>query len=114
MEALPALAKLGAKIVIVVLLGGFLGATLVRIAPGFGVDEEELDTRLSRESIQALRQAQPSDNLLVFYFHYLGRLLRGDLGTSRTLQKPVAQLLRERFPETLKSVASGLALGWVL
>jgi hypothetical protein len=30
-------------------LGGFLGATLVRLAPGFGVDEEELDSRLNQE-----------------------------------------------------------------
>lgn len=37
------LLKLAAKILITVLLGGFLGATLVRLAPGFGVDEEELN-----------------------------------------------------------------------
>jgi peptide/nickel transport system permease protein len=109
------LAKLAGKIVIVVLLGGFLGATLVRFAPGFGVDEEELDTRLNNESIQALRQAQGQDrNLLSFYSRYLGRLFHGDLGVSRTLQRPVSQLLAERFPETLKSVGLGLAVGWTL
>jgi len=52
---LSALPKLAAKILITVLIGGFLGATLVRLAPGFGVDEEELDARLSAQSIQALR-----------------------------------------------------------
>jgi peptide/nickel transport system permease protein len=109
------LAKLAGKIVIVVLLGGFLGATLVRFAPGFGVDEEELDTRLNNKSIQALRQAQGQDrNLLSFYSRYLGRLFHGDLGVSRTLQRPVSQLLAERFPETLKSVGLGLAVGWTL
>ena len=55
---LSGLAKLAVKILTVVLLGGFLGATLVRLAPGFGVDEEELDVRLSNESIQTLRQAK--------------------------------------------------------
>jgi peptide/nickel transport system permease protein len=96
-----------------VLLGGFLGATLVRFAPGFGVDEDELDVRLSSQSIQALRAARAGDsNLFVFYFHYLGRLAHGDLGDSRTLQRPVSQLVRERLPETAKSVAAGLALGW--
>lgn len=109
------MAKLAGKIVIVVLLGGFLGATLVRFAPGFGVDEEELDTRLNNKSIQALRQAQGQDrNLLSFYSRYLGRLFHGDLGVSRTLQRPVSQLLAERFPETLKSVGLGLAVGWTL
>jgi peptide/nickel transport system permease protein len=101
--------------VIVVLLGGFLGAALVRLAPGFSVDEEELDSRLSSESVEALRQAHASDNnLFAFYFHYLNRVAHGDLGVSRTLQQPVLRLIRERFPETLKSVGLGLLLGWSL
>jgi peptide/nickel transport system permease protein len=108
------LAKLAGKILVVVLLGGFLGATLVRFAPGFGVDEGELDTRLNTASIQSLRDSgQQERNLLTFYCGYLGRLLRGDLGTSRTLQRPVSRLLAERFPETLKSVGLGLLLGWI-
>ena len=109
------LAKLAAKMLIAVLLGGFLGATLVRLAPGFGVDEEELDTRLNGQSMQALREQQaPERNLFVFYFRYLNRLMHGDLGISRTLQRPVSQLVAERLPETLKSVGLGLALGWAL
>jgi peptide/nickel transport system permease protein len=109
------LGKHVAKILITLLLGGFLGATLVRFAPGFGVDEEDLDTRLNQQSIQALRQARAhQESLGVFYLHYLARILRGDLGTSRTLQQPVRRLLAERIPETLKSVALGLALGWTL
>ena len=112
-ETPSALAKLAAKILITVLLGGFLGATLVRFAPGFGIDEEELDARLSAQSIQALRQSRAEDsNVFVFYFHYLNRLLHGDLGISRTLQRPVRQLVAERLPETLKSVAAGMTLGW--
>jgi peptide/nickel transport system permease protein len=112
---LSRLAKLAAKILIAVLLGGFLGATLVRLAPGFGVDEEELDTRLNAQSLQALRGQQASEkNLFVFYLHYLNRLLHGDLGVSRTLQRPVSQLVAERLPETLTSVGLGLALGWAL
>ena len=109
------LAKLVGKVLVVVLLGGFLGATLVRFAPGFGIDEEELDTRRSDQSIRALRQMDgPKSNLVVFYISYLRRMIGGDLGTSRTLERPVSRLLAERFPETLKSVGSGLALGWVL
>lgn len=105
--------KLAVKILITVLIGGFLSATLVRFAPGFGVDEDQLDVRLSHQSIQALRETRASDsNLFVFYFRYLNRLVHGDLGDSRTLQRPVSQLLAERLPETLKSVALGLALGW--
>ena len=109
------LAKLVGKGLVVVLLGGFLGATLVRFAPGFGIDEEELDIRLSDQSIRALRQVDaPKSNVVVFYLSYLRKMIGGDLGTSRTLQRPVSRLLAERFPETLKSVGSGLALGWIL
>lgn len=102
-----------ARLVLVLGLGGFLGATLVRLAPGYGVDEEELDSRLNRDSIQALRQSHASqDSLAVFYAGYLNKLLHGDLGVSQTLHQPVRQLLAERFPETLKSVGIGLALAW--
>jgi peptide/nickel transport system permease protein len=103
------------RIVLVLLLGGFLGATLVRIAPGYGVDEEELDSRLSRDSLQALRQSRSSDsNLVAFYAHYWDQLLHGDLGTSQSLHEPVRQLLAERLPETLRSMGWGLALAWGL
>ncbi len=110
---LRTLGRHAARIFIVLMLGGFLGATLARLAPGFGQDEEELDSRLSRESVAALRQSHGEEERLpAFYAHYLGRLLRGDLGESQTLEEPVRQLLAERFPDTLASVGLGLALGW--
>jgi len=109
------LARSAATVLITALIGGFLGATLLRFAPGYGVDEAELDARLSNSSIQAIRQANgDQENILVFYAHYLGRMARGDLGMSRTLRQPVLQLLRERAPETLKSLGLGLLLGWTL
>ena len=107
-------AKHAIRVVLVVLLGGILGATLIRFAPGFGVDEAELDTRLNHESIEAMRHARTNDGVVSFYVSYFGRLFRGDLGMSQTLQRPVAELLRERLPETMKAVGLGLAFGWVL
>jgi peptide/nickel transport system permease protein len=104
-----------ATILLTVVLGGLLGATLVRFAPGFGIDEEELDARRSAASIEAIRQANSAEsNVLVFYIHFLGRMAHGDLGFSRTLDRPVAELVAERLPETLKSVAWGVLLGWTL
>jgi peptide/nickel transport system permease protein len=102
-------------ILITVLVGGFLCASLVRFSPGFGVDEAELDPSHSAASIAAMRQENGADeNIVAFYLHYLYRMAHGDLGTSRTLNRPVAELIRERFPETMKSVATGLLLGWIL
>ncbi len=106
--------KHAARIVATILLGGLLGATLLRTAPGFGIDNEELDPRLNHASVVALRQNQPGGNLLSFYFHHLSSLFHGDLGTSRTFERPVSQLLRERAPETLKLVGLGLLVGWAL
>ena len=112
---LSRVARHAGRIALTLILGGFLGATLVRVAPGFGVDEAELDSRLSAQSIEALRASQPaSENLAAFYWHYVARIVHGDFGVSRSLQRPVAELLRERAPETAKSVALGLLLGWAL
>lgn len=109
------LTRHAARVLFILLLGGFLGATLVRLAPGFGVDEQELDSRLNRESVESLRQARSvHDSLPQYYLHYLNHLLHGDLGTSRSLQQPVRHLLAERLPETLECVCFGLALGWIL
>jgi len=97
------------------LLGGILGATLVRFAPGFGVDERELDTRLREDSVQALRQSHSNErNLLKFYGAYLEGVLHGDLGVSHSFARPVAGLFAERLPMTLRTVALGLVGGWLL
>lgn len=98
-----------------VLLGGLLSATLVRLAPGFSVDERELDPHLNAESVQAIRQARQRDhNIFRFYLSYMNRALHGDLGTSLALNQPVRTLLRDRAPLTLRLLSTGLALAWIL
>ena len=100
------------RILLTVLLGGLLGATLVRLGPGFGVDERELDSRLNAESQQAIRAEHAGDNnIAVFYLRYLSGVVRGDFGFSRSLNRPVAELLRERLPLTLTSLAYGVLGG---
>ena len=106
------LKRLGA-LLLTLLVGGFLGASLVRLGPGFGTDERELDPRLSAGSIAALRQEHAAgNNLAGYYFHYLTGLLKGDMGVSRSLSRPVSELLRERFPVTLRAIGLGLGIGW--
>ena len=93
--------------------GGLLSASLVRLAPGYGVDERELDPRLSQASMEAIRNAhRVNSNLLSYYGRYLARAIRGDLGSSEWLQQPISSLFKERFPVTAKSVASGVLLAW--
>lgn len=103
------------SIAALVLIGGLLSATLVRLAPGFNTDERELDPSLNAESIRALHAERAGEsNILHFYVAYLSGALHGDLGTSHSLGQPVGSLLRERWPVTLRVAGIGLLLGWVL
>jgi len=43
------------------------------------------------------------------YFRYMGKLLKGDLGESLSMKRPVTEVFFERFPATLK-----MALGSIL
>ncbi len=116
---LAELAKQAAKklagILALVLLGGLLSATLVRLAPGFDSDEHELDPALSAESVRALRQSRAAEhNVLKYYATYLRGAMHGDLGTSHALGQPVQNLLRERWPVTVRIAGLGLLLAWFL
>jgi peptide/nickel transport system permease protein len=103
------------RLVGIMLMASFAGAMLMRIAPGFNSDDQELNSGLSAESIQAVRQARQADsNIPKFYARYLASLVKGDLGTSRSLNQPVKDLLRERLPVTLFNLAFALAAGWLL
>src|SRR6202158_4997737 len=109
------IARHGLAMIATVLLGGLLSATLVRLAPGFDVDEAQLDPHLNSQSVQALRQARlDQHNIFRFYFHSLQRATHGGLGTSISLGQPVSTLLRERLPLTLRLVAIGLLLSWAV
>jgi len=99
----------------IVLLGGLLSATLVRLAPGFDTDERQLDPHLSKESVLALRESRAGEqNVLRYYVGYLKGAVHGDLGVSHTLGQPVQHLLRDRWPVTLRVAGIGLLLGWLL
>jgi peptide/nickel transport system permease protein len=103
------------RVVAIMLMASFTGAMLMRIAPGFASDDQELNSGLSVQSIQAIRQARLADaNVPRFYAQYLASLLRGDLGTSRSLNQPVKDLLRERLPVTLVNLGVALTAGWLL
>src|SRR6201993_2576366 len=100
------IARHGLMRVATALLGGFLSAAMVRLAPGFDTDEAALDPHLSSQSIQALRQVRAEQhNLFRFYIHSLQLAMRGDLGTSISFKQPVSTLLQDRFPLTLRLVA---------
>ena len=94
--------------------GALFSATLVRFAPGYGVQERELDPRWSAQSVEALRQEQVlHEGLASFYFHYLSALAHGDLGESDSLKRPVRELLAQRLPRTGNAIIRGLGVAWL-
>jgi peptide/nickel transport system permease protein len=110
------MARLALKLagsVVTLMIAAFLGALLVWLAPGLRVDEQDLNAHLSAETAAAIRHFPANDaSLPIFYFKFLRGLLHGDLGVSRTFRRPVAELVRGRWPVTVRSVCLGLALGW--
>lgn len=99
----------------VCLVGVLLSASLVRFSPGYGVDERELDPRLSQASMEVIRNSYHLDaGLLSYYGHYLAGVIHGDFGSSQWLQRPISSLIKERFPVTARSVLFGVSLAWLV
>lgn len=108
------IARHGITLILTALLGGFLCATLVRLAPGFDSDQAQLDPHLSSASIHALRQSRAEQrNIFRFYVASVKGAIRGDLGTSTSLRQPVTALLIERAPLTARIVGGGLLISWI-
>lgn len=102
------------RLLATVLVGLLLAGTLIRCAPGFGVDGRELDARLNAGSVHRLRAAAGQGrNLWDFYAGYAKGIARGDLGTSLALGQPVSRLLRERAPVTVATAGAGLVAAWI-
>src|SRR4051794_21183474 len=99
----------------ILLIAGLLAASLVRVAPGFGMDERLVDARLSAVTREAIgSEVSEQRNVLRYYACYMARLARGDFGMSLSLRRPVRELLAERAPVSVRSAAAGLSLAWLL
>jgi peptide/nickel transport system permease protein len=82
---------------------------LLYVAPGDPVIAM-IGERADSETIARLRQElRLDDPLHVRFGHYIGQVLRGDLGHSYITNRPIAQDIRERFPKTLQLAATAMA-----
>jgi peptide/nickel transport system permease protein len=102
------------RILALVLLAGLASALLVRFSPGSLVDERELDPRMSQETLAALRAKRAGENSLRSGFvQYLKGAVHGDLGESTSRNAPIADLLTQNAPATLRRLAIGLVGAWM-
>jgi len=66
------------------------------------------------ETLASIRREMGLDQpLYIQYGRYIGRLARGDLGTSYRQKRPVARIIRERFPATLKLAVASMIIAIV-
>nr|WP_276320015.1 ABC transporter permease [Haloactinopolyspora alba] len=87
--------------VIVTVIVTVIVFALLHALPG-GPARGVLGQQATPEQIAAFNRAQGLDQpIWTQYWHYLGRLVQGDLGESFTLNAPVSQLLANRLPKTL-------------
>ena len=102
-------ARVGLRLPVVLLLA----SVLICYAPGFDSDERQLDLRLDSQTIEALRQSRSQfRNPLKTYGRYLAGILRGDFGQSETFNRPVSELLADRYPVTLRAVGTSAVIGF--
>jgi peptide/nickel transport system permease protein len=80
---------------------------MIHLVPGDPV-RASLGLTAPQSLVNARRAALGLDEpLTTQYVHYVGRVLHGDFGTSLTTQEPVTDIVRARFPSTLR--LAGLA-----
>ena len=75
---------------------------LMDLAPG-DIISSMAPQDATEEEIEIMREELGlNGSLIERYFRYLGNLLRGDMGMSLSLKRPVADVFFERFPATLE------------
>ena len=104
-----------ARMGVLVLAAGIATALLVRWSPGALIDEREMDQRLSAESLAALRAENAANRRVdVVLMRYFRGLAHGDLGYSESNNAPIAGLIADRAPATLREIGTGLLGAWLL
>src|SRR5258706_7068632 len=97
---------------VTLLISTFLVCMLIHLIPGDPVMMMMAqNSSPTPEQIAAVRHMLGLDlPIWLQYFHYMGRLLTGDLGRSIFGSEPVATLLLERLPNTFALAFAGLAI----
>ena len=104
-----------ARVVSLILLSLLATTVLMRFAPGYFADSNEMDPQhaaIAREQLQAQHQQESSLPILVKA--QLGQWLHGDLGRSRHFGIPVSELMRDRIQSTGRLLIESVLCGWVL
>ena len=87
---------------------------LVDLAPGDIISSMAPQDATAAE-IEMLRKELGLDGSLIErYIRYIGNLVKGDLGVSLSMKRPVAELFFERFPATLKLAIASIVVTLII
>ena len=87
---------------------------MLRVIPGNPV-LTLLEEHYNDQTIARLTESMGLDQpIMVQFFKYVGGLFRGDLGTSYKYSRPVFEMIREAFPNTLKLACMGVIFAWIV
>ncbi len=96
-----------------IVLAMFSTVALVRYAPGYFTDSQELDAQHGSVARAALTQQRLSEGSVGNSLQVLVMgWVKGDFGTSRQFDVPVSQLVHERATSTGKLLVKAVLLGW--
>ncbi len=74
-------------------------AQQMQVLSGTGIGAENQSQPLSEDQIQELRAYYGFDKpILISYFSWMGKVLKGDLGTSTRYYDPVWDMIKDRIP----------------
>ncbi len=87
---------------------------MLRVVPG-NPATVLLGEHVNQETIDRLTENMGLNQpLMVQFFQYVGNALRGDLGISYAMQKPVSKLIMEAFPFTIKLSVLAALFAWLV
>jgi ABC-type dipeptide/oligopeptide/nickel transport system permease component len=87
---------------------------LIHLVPGDPI-QQMLGENASAADIQATRHAYGLDvPVAQQYFNYWKRVLRGDLGRSMRFDRPVGQVIAQRYPSTLELTVASMIVALLI
>ncbi len=101
--------------ILVISLIVFVGLELTPGDPLTASISPELISSMSEADLQAMRETLGlNDPMLIRYFRWLGDLLQGDMGVSITTGKPIAEIIPNLLPSTIKLTFAALLVSTVI
>lgn len=92
----------------------FIVYFIVDLAPGDDLDVK-YGSEISKEELDAIREKMGyNDNVVIRYFRYMGRMLRGDLGVSSQSGESVFKLYMNKLPNTARLTLWGIAVSLII